>query len=69
MEIEVICKPMEINSPVVGEIFFVYDDIKLAVSVECEVTEVDVSLENTSIGFDEIYIGLKDNKSVRVHNR
>lgn len=69
IEIDVVCKPVTPLTPLIGKIFFVYDNIKLAVTVECEVLEIDVGLETTSLVFDEIYIGLKANKTLRVYNR
>lgn len=69
MEMEVTCKPIKSTTPLVGEIIFKYNDVKVAVTVECDVLEVDVSIEIPSLGFDELYITLKSHKSFRVFNR
>lgn len=68
MKIEMICKPMTVTTPAVGNILFTYDDITVTISVECEVSEAEVTFDNSKVVFDEIYIGLKDNKPLRVHN-
>lgn len=69
MEIDVICKPMNTTTPLVGNILFLYEDLKFTITVECEVSEVEVEIENPNVVFDEVFIGLKDNKVVKVQNR
>lgn len=69
VEFEIISKPMNTTTPLVGEIVFGYDDIKTTSVVECEVSEIDIGLDTTDVVFDEIYISLKDHRSLLVHNR
>lgn len=69
MAFDVICTPTDLTTPIFGQMFFKYNDIELTVTLECEVLEADVNFGCTSVLFDEIYMGLKDQKTFRLINK
>ncbi|KAJ8920877.1 hypothetical protein NQ315_015670 [Exocentrus adspersus] len=68
LDVKISCKAPEIGH-IKDSIYVLYNDLKVAVSVECEVYTIEVQLEKNNLVFDSTYMGLKRQATVTVYNQ
>ncbi|VEN64751.1 unnamed protein product [Callosobruchus maculatus] len=69
IEIKVICTPNCLRCHLEDDIFFVYDDIRLKVKVECEVVEANIYMHDNKLSFGEVFMNLQKQEIVKISNK
>nr|CAH7720449.1 unnamed protein product [Callosobruchus chinensis] len=69
IEIKVICTPNCLRCHLEDDVFFVYDDIRLKVKVECEVVEANIYMHDNKLSFGEVFMNLQKQEIVKISNK